>query len=332
MNLGKFGKLATKVTAKVVNKLGTKPLKLKAAAPDILIGVGVVGVVGTVVYACIETVKVPTIIADHKDALEDIKCTKDKVDEKTYRKSVTHQYMGTAGELIKTYAGPTVTLCVSLSALLYSHHILQQRLGAIAAAYESLNISFKKYRKDVADVIGEESERQLYYGGKIEKLKDVDPERAKAEEKPKDKIMVFDDNGEMYINGVHYSQYARFFDDGCIGWEKDANYNFQHLLCRQAEWNRVLKTRGYVWLEEIYNDLGIPANYGSHKVGWFRDNPKGDGFIDFGMFEAYKKKSVDFVNGYERTILLDFNVDGEIEKLVWKYEDKQKKLREAVGK
>ena len=325
MNLGKFGKLATKVTTKVVNKLGMSPVKLKAAAPDILIGVGVVGVVGTVVYACIETVKVPTIIADHKDALEDIKCTKDKVDEKTYRKSVTHQYMGTAGELIKTYAGPTVTLAVSLSALLYSHHILQQRLGVAVAAYESLNVSFKKYRKEVAEVIGEESERQLYYGGKIEKLKDVDPERVKAcEEEKKSKTQVYDDNGGMYVNGIHYSCYAQFFEKGCNNWDKDFNYNYTYLNGRQAYWNMILRDRGYVYLEEIYNDLGMTPFISedlralAHRVGWVRDNPDGDGFIDFGIFDCYKEKAIDFVEGFERTILLDFNVDGFIEELALK--------------
>ena len=40
--------------------------------------------------------------------------------------------------------------------------------------------------------------------------------------------------------------------------------------------------------------------------------PIGDNFVDFGILDLYNEKKRDFVNGYERTILLDFNVDGEI--------------------
>lgn len=324
----KFANLI-KAGSKVINKLGTTPLKLKGISPEILIGVGIAGVVGTVVYACIETTKVPEIVDDHKKKIEEIKSVKDDTDEKTYRKLITHQYLATTSKFIKTYAGPTITCAVSISCLLYSHHILRQRLGVAVAAYESLNASLKKYRKDVAEVIGEESERAIFYGGEIKKLKDVDPE-AVTEENKKDKVTVingYDANGEMWVNGIHYSQYARFFDDGCKGWEKDANYNLNHLLCRQAEWNRILKDRGYVFLDEIYNDLGIPTNYASHNVGWIRERTGyNDGFIDFGMFEGYKEKNRDFVNGYERTILLDFNVDGEIVDKVWNIEDKRKKL------
>ena len=35
-------------------------------------------------------------------------------------------------------------------------------------------------------------------------------------------------------------------------------------------------------------------------------------FVDFGIYDINKPKNRDFVNGYERTILLDFNVDGDI--------------------
>jgi len=35
----------------------------------------------------------------------------------------------------------------------------------------------------------------------------------------------------------------------------------------------------------------------------------GDEFVDFGIYEV---RNADFVNGYERSILLDFNVDGLI--------------------
>lgn len=49
-------------------------------------------------------------------------------------------------------------------------------------------------------------------------------------------------------------------------------------------------------------------------VGWIYDkkNPIGDNYVDFGIYDTSKEANRNFVNGYERTILLDFNVDGNI--------------------
>ena len=78
--------------------------------------------------------------------------------------------------------------------------------------------------------------------------------------------------------------------------------------------NELLKCRGHVFLNEVYDMIGIPRTKAGQIVGWIYDekNPVGDNFIDFGIFDETKQKSIDFVNGYERTILLDFNVDGVI--------------------
>ena len=60
--------------------------------------------------------------------------------------------------------------------------------------------------------------------------------------------------------------------------------------------------------------LGIPRTTAGGYVGWIYDekHPNGDNYVDFGIYNLYKTKNRDFVNGYERTILLDFNVDGII--------------------
>ena len=64
--------------------------------------------------------------------------------------------------------------------------------------------------------------------------------------------------------------------------------------------------------------LGIPKTKAGHVVGWIYDekNPVGDNYVDFGIYDLYNERSRAFVNGYERTILLDFNVDGNIWELM----------------
>ena len=69
-----------------------------------------------------------------------------------------------------------------------------------------------------------------------------------------------------------------------------------------------------MFLNDVYEMLGIPKTKAGYVVGWIYDknHPVGDNEVDFGIFDMEREKNRDFVNGYERTILLDFNVDGNI--------------------
>ena len=60
--------------------------------------------------------------------------------------------------------------------------------------------------------------------------------------------------------------------------------------------------------------LGIPKTQAGQIVGWIYDEkePMGDNFVDFGIYDINKPSNRDFVNGHERSIWLDFNVDGDI--------------------
>lgn len=107
------------------------------------------------------------------------------------------------------------------------------------------------------------------------------------------------------------SMYARFFDEGCPGWQKDSEYNLIFLKTQQVYANDLLRKRGHLFLNDIYDMLGIPRTKAGQVVGWVydKDNPVGDNYIDFGI---YDERNSNFVNGYEKNALLDFNVDGII--------------------
>ena len=71
-------------------------------------------------------------------------------------------------------------------------------------------------------------------------------------------------------------------------------------------------------MNDVYAMLGIPKTRAGQVVGWIYDEkePIGDNYVDFGIYDTNKPSNRDFVNGYERTILLDFNVDGNILDLI----------------
>ena len=64
--------------------------------------------------------------------------------------------------------------------------------------------------------------------------------------------------------------------------------------------------------------LGIPKTKAGQVVGWVYDpeHPVGDNYVDFGLFDLDRERVRRFVNGDERNILLDFNVDGNIWELM----------------
>lgn len=303
--------------SKITRTLNRVGLKLKKHSPEILVVTGVVGTVASAVMACKATTKIDEVLAETK---ENVDKTKDYVEKKgfsekyteeDYKKDLTIFYAKGGLELVKLYA-PSVALgALSITAILSGHNVLRKRNVALAAAYATVEKGFKEYRGRVVERFGEELDRELKYNIKAKEVEETTVDEKTGEEKvTKKTVNVADPN--------NYSTYARFFDDGCTGWTKDPEYNLMFLKNQQRYANDLLKSRGHLFLNEVYDMLGIPRTKAGQVVGWIYDEeyPNGDNFVDFGIYDLYNEKARDFVNGYERTILLDFNVDGDIMNLI----------------
>ena len=292
------------------NKIG---FKLKKHSPEILVVAGVIGTVASAVVACRATTKVSEILEKTKediDSIHDCVANESLAEEYTpedAKKDLAIVYIQTGVKLTKLYA-PAVALGVlSLGSILASNNILRQRNVALAAAYATVDRGFKEYRNRVVERFGEEVERELRHNIKAQKIDKIIVDENGKEKKIKETVSVASDPNT-------YSDYARFFDDGCTGWEKDSEYNLMFLRAQQQYANDKLRANGRLFLNEVYDMLGIPRTKAGQVVGWVYDtkNPVGDNYVDFGIYDVHREKVRDFVNGYERTILLDFNVDGNI--------------------
>ena len=291
--------------------------QLKKHSPEIMVIAGVVGVVTSAVMACKATTKVNDILEETKEkasqvheVLADESISKEKYSEEDGKKDLAIIYTQAGVKFIKLY-GPSIALgALSIASILTSHHIMHKRNIALAAAYTAIDTSFKGYRNRVIERFGEELDKELRYNIKAKEIEET----------------VVDENGEEQtikktvnvVDPTVFSDYAKCYDDGCAGWTKDAEMNL-YFLKRQQDWaNERLKSRGYLFLNEVYDMLGIPRTKAGQCVGWVYDekNPHGDNFVDFGIYNLYNEKSRDFVNGYERVIWLDFNVDGNILDLI----------------
>ena len=111
--------------------------------------------------------------------------------------------------------------------------------------------------------------------------------------------------------GGGYSPYARIWGrDTSNEWDPQPAYNIAKLRSVQEYCTLRLNARGHLFLNEVYDMLGLERTKPGAVVGWVWDN--GDNYVDFGVFSDKSDRIRDFVNGREASILLDFNVDGVI--------------------
>ena len=304
------------IVSKATRTFSKAGFQIKKHSPEILVVAGVVGVVTSAVMACKATTKLSDILDDSKDQINqihDVMEHPDKVKaeytEEDGKKDLAIVYTQTAVKLIKLY-GPSVVLGgLSITAILTSNNILRKRNIALAAAYTAVDKSFKEYRGRVVERFGKDLDRELRYNIKAKEVEETVVDEKGKEKTVKKTVNVVDPNS---VDA--YSPYAKFYDDGCLGWCKDPELNLMFLRRQQDAATERLKDKGHLFLNEVYDMLGIPRTKAGQVVGWIYDekNPIGDNYVDFGIYDITKETHRNFVNGYERTILLDFNVDGSI--------------------
>lgn len=298
----------------ITSNAGRVLLVTKKISPDILTGVGIAGVVVAGVLACRATLNLEPVVDMAQTSLDEFRGLRDRrkkaEDPKAdsgYAKDVIKVYSATAFELTKLY-GPSIFIGgASIACLVGSHTIMRRRNAGLMAAYKVLDEGFKRYRSRVVEEYGDETDKD-FAGGIRSKMVTREDEAGHKE------IVDISD----YDPSVFPSAYARFFDESCSLWAKNPEHNMMTLKCLQDHYNRQLRVKGYVFLNDVYDALGIPRSQAGQLVGWIY-NPKRpdiDNYIDFGIYNHENARSRDFVNGWERSILLDFNVDGVIYDLI----------------
>lgn len=292
--------------------------QLKKHSPEILIVAGVVGTVASGVLACKATLKVNEVLDDTKTSVDRIHTATEKgvteagklYNEEDAQKDLTLVYVQTGVKLAKLYAPAIILGAASITGIVASHRILTKRNVALAAAYTAVDTGFKEYRNRVVERFGKELDRELKYNIKAQEVEEIVTDEKGEEQIVKTTIDVVDPNS--------ISPFARFFDETCLNWQRDANLNRFFLMRTQAYLNDKLKEKGYITLNEVYEELGFDKIPEGVITGWIYDeeHPVGDNFIDFGIFDLHNTQKRRFVNGYEKSILLDFNVDGNIYELM----------------
>lgn len=290
--------------------------KLKKHSPEILVVAGIAGTVTSAVMACKATLKVNDVIDEAKETIDKIHgCVGKNLhtsDGEEYTQEVANRdlaitYIQTGWELAKLY-GPAILLgAASIGCMVGSNKILRKRNIALSAAFKAVDTSFKQYRGRLIERFGKDIDRELRFGTTTKEVEETVVDEDGNETKVTKAVEVVDPNAA-------HSIYSVVFYEGNTGWTKNAELNKVFLIQQQNWANDKLRLNGILTLNEVYDMLGVARTAYGQIAGWVytEDSSVGDNFVDFGIFDPDDPTKCNFINGSERSIILDFNCIGNI--------------------
>lgn len=284
----------------ITSKAGRSVLVTKKHSPVILFGAGVIGFGVTVILACRATLKVDEVLQEAHQKLELSKDLKhEDYSEVARKKDIAVIRVTTAVDITKLYGPAVMVGLASVCALTGSHIVLTNRVAGLTAAYAALDRGFKEYRGRVIGELGVEKDQKFRYGTVMKEVIDED------------------ENGHV-VSAIEVADpkdddvYGRLWDSiTSKSWSDRSDYNEMRLRALQRYANDKLNHQGHLFLNEVYDMLGLSRSRAGAVVGWVRNNKRGgDNYVDFNIFKDDAFVGERFVNGVQVGVWLDFNVDG----------------------
>ena len=265
--------------------LRDKVLNTKArwndVSPKAKIVVGVVGLIGAAVYACINSANVKEAVEEEKEIFDDIHRVRQSQegllpeDEKIpdditecysnrdYAKDVIRASFEFGKKVVKYYAVPLAVGLVSTLLIFNGMNVLNTRNVALSASLASLSACFQEYRERVKNRFGQEVEDELYYAAEYKEVKHE--ETGEVEKK-----MV------ATIGESPNSPYIVLFNQDCAEWVNDINYCEHTLRGIRAKLQNELDTkRAFITFADVLDQIGkdITDNSDRYKLmsmscGW----------------------------------------------------------------
>lgn len=211
-------------------------------------------------------------------------------------------------DTVRTVAPAAIVGAATITMIYFSNSISKKRLAAMGAAYATLQTAFDGYKRTMVEALGKESVDKI--------LKPKLPNVGKSAEE----ILSSDNKSDAahvsdaVVNSLKaLSPYARIIaEESSTCWDPNEDYTSQNLAAVQLWANRRLERKGHLFLNEVFDQLGLSRTREGAVVGW-RKNGEGDGYVSFGEFDAsiYRVPSDDYTR-VDSNFIVDFNVDGVI--------------------
>lgn len=308
-------------------KFSIEKVKFLAAkhSPEIWLGVGIVAIIGGVVYACNKSRSLNEMSETYENEKEYIrdkrntavcKVIPDAVDadtmtpadaedademkaialaDKTEKRDLLKLRAEYALEYTRMYAPAVIMITSGLSMVIYGHRILNKRNAALLSAYATLEEAFNEYRNRVKARYGDSVEDDIYHAREYKEITSVVEEDGKKK-KIKDLVPVVTEQ---------VGPYARFFEEATSReWFKSFESNRTFLMANMNMANDKLHRDHFLLLNTVYEMLGLKPDPTGALCGWALDGDDSDGdtFVDFGIIADEENNR----------FLLNFNCQGMV--------------------
>ena len=291
-------------TSRRINRLG---LTVKKNIPNITTIASAVGVIGTLILSARAAYKSVKALEEHKKDIEQLHANKNSFEDvKEYNKEVVVVYKNTAKEMIKQYWPAALCAGLTVAGILATNSIHRKRYLTIAGMYSAVYTAYNEYRKRVEDKYGYEAERELYYGTQKEEIITVETDK-KGKEKTKVETISkpgLDDPAHGLLL-IEVGDKAWFYN------RPESTYYY--LLNAQEFLTQTLRTKGYLFLNDVLRALEKPEIPEGQIIGWIYDETKDDtdNCVDFGLKSGTENFEF-FMSGKNEFVYLTLNHDGTI--------------------
>lgn len=213
--------------SQLVNSVKTSVVK---HSPEILMGLGITGLVTAGVLAVKETPKALRLIEEKKK--------EEQVEKLTPMETVKTTW--------KCYVTAVVTAGVSVGCLIGSSKVNSRRNAALATAYTLSETALREYKQKVIETIGEKKEQAVRDAVAKDKL-ERDPVSKKE-------VIVVEKGNTLCYDAVS----GRYFKS-----------DIEKLKKVENELNRRMRNENYISLNEFYSEIGLKSLYPlGDDIGW----------------------------------------------------------------
>lgn len=252
---------------------GVKVRKAANHWPAIVTIVSVGGIAYGVYKMCKASTKLNEAMEPHRKMEESIVDSHNKgvIDDTEFKKKIGMAKIEQAKDVAKLYAPGFLLVASSTLGFLFSNRELGKRVVNAQNMALQYHDSYQKLKQNVQNAIGKKAtqavEHQINSG-----VKTVEDEVTGKKIEKDFRYMTVD--GDM----ISASIYSVFFNNTCNGFDEDSRKNnYEYLKSLEHDMNNRLRRKGYLWLSDVYNALGIvPDNYNEaiKNSGWIDPNGK----------------------------------------------------------
>lgn len=226
-----------------MNKYINKALStISEHKPEILVSVGLGGMVTSAVMAVRATPKALELIEDKKDEVYSNNLTKKEIFQAAY----------------KPYIPSVVLGALSAACIIGGTVSSNRRNAALASVYAISESTLKEYQRKTVEVVGEEKAREI--------------EREVVKANIKERPVIIDQNDSEYVTNtgegntlMYDSMSGRYFRSSTNAIDRAIN-----------NINKSLLNDHYITLNEFYNEVGIPTISAGSLIGWCLEREMAD--------------------------------------------------------